>query len=154
MQFLGCARSRARVIHRSGWRLASDAGVWRFQEPKFGRSFVVRNNNYPRNRGRWFRLAFCLLPGPAIFPKGHLGQGTFAQVPAIFLNQASKALQLPWIALASMSDLGNRAAGLHEIWLWVKANGISFWGRCTAPPILERILVVGLGCSLGVRFGF
>ena len=23
-----------------------------------------------------------------------------------------------------------------------------------APPILESILVVGLGCSLGVRFGF
>ena len=34
----------------------------------------------------------------------------------------------------------------------VKTNGIPF-GVFGAPPILEPIFVVGLGCSLGVRFG-
>ena len=27
-------------------------------------------------------------------------------------------------------------------------------GLVNSPPIIEPILVVGLGCSLGVRFGF
>ena len=35
---------------------------------------------------------------------------------------------------------------------WVKTNGIPFWlGLVNSPPILEPILVLGLGCSLGVR---
>ena len=39
---------------------------------------------------------------------------------------------------------------VRSMWLWVKTNGIPFW-LVGAPPILEPILVVGLGCSLGVR---
>ena len=40
-------------------------------------------------------------------------------------------------------------ASRRSIWLWVKTNGIPFWGS-GALPILEPILVVGLGCSLGL----
>ena len=35
----------------------------------------------------------------------------------------------------------------------VKTNG-AILGQVNSPPILEPVLVVGLGCSLGVRFGF
>ena len=35
----------------------------------------------------------------------------------------------------------------------VKANG-TILGQVNSQPILEPILVVGLGCSLRVRFGF
>ena len=34
------------------------------------------------------------------------------------------------------------------VWLWVKTNGIPFWGRCTTHFSLFEW---GLGCSLGVR---
>ena len=40
-------------------------------------------------------------------------------------------------------------------WLWLRTTGIPFWwGLVHSPPILEPILVVGLGCSLGIRFGY
>ena len=45
-------------------------------------------------------------------------------------------------------SLGRRRRG--DRWPWVKTNGIPFW-LVGAPPILEPILVVGLGCSVGVR---
>ena len=38
-------------------------------------------------------------------------------------------------------------------WPWVNSNGIPLWGRCTIHVsfVFSRW---GLGCSLGVRFGF
>ena len=36
-------------------------------------------------------------------------------------------------------------------WLWVKTVLDPILGLVNSPPILEPILVVGLGCSLGVR---
>ena len=41
-------------------------------------------------------------------------------------------------------------------WLWVFETvlGSHFGWDWNSPPILEPLLVVGLGCSLGVRFGF
>ena len=41
-----------------------------------------------------------------------------------------------------------------KIWLWVKNNGTILGGGFGAQPILEPILVVGLGCSLGANRAF
>ena len=59
----------------------------------------------------------------------------------------------------TMSNLGSVICLHFHSWVSIHlAVGQNQWdpilGKVNSPPILEPILVVGLGCSLGVRFGF
>ena len=71
-----------------------------------------------------------------------------------FGAQVSQADGFFWLFLGLGKGRCRLGGSDRVAWLWVKTDLGSHFGQVNSPPILGPILVVGLGCSPGVRSGF
>ena len=110
--------------------------------------------------GRWlhvegFHFGYPFLTHSHVNPLSSKHSAFRRQNPSSAPPRKSSWLRISstWNRLAVSCDVSFVVA--PDLAVVVKTSGIPFWGfSLNSPPSLEPILVVGLGCSLGARFGF